>query len=155
MTGQISNRNSQGKGASLECSLIPAGVWWRLWSRESWRRQTCSPLWEASWPPCCPSLPPPCSNWPSSCPPRRSSFGGWRKQPFTNRLLSMSRWGLESNIYLFDSQAADIVLDGGHDLEDYWEGAGGYSRQDDYVEEDYKDYAYGGNHYPGDNWKQG
>ena len=60
--------------------------------------------------------------------------------------------------HLFDSQAADIVLDGGHDLEDYWEGAGGYSRQDDYVEEDYKDYAYGGNHYPlmsGDNWKQG
>ena len=37
--------------------------------------------------------------------------------------------------HLFDVQAADIVLGGDH-LEDYWEGEGGYNRQDDYVEED-------------------
>ena len=57
----------------------------------------------------------------------------------------------------FDSQAADIVLGGDH-LEDYWEGEGGYSRQDDYVEEDYKDYSYNGNRYSqmlDGNWKQG
>ena len=71
----------------------------------------------------------------------------------------MSRWGLEYNIYriLFYSQAADIVLGGDH-LEDYWEREGGYSRQDDYVEEDYKDYSYNGNRYSemlGGNWKQG
>ena len=57
------------------------------------------------------------------------------------------------------SQAADIVLGGDH-LEDYsqWEGKGGYSRQGDYVEEDYKDYSYSGNPYSemiGGNWKQG
>ena len=46
--------------------------------------------------------------------------------------------------HLFDSQAADIVLDGNHDLEDYMEGDGWYRKQDDYVEEDYKDYAYCG-----------
>ena len=61
--------------------------------------------------------------------------------------------------YLFYSQAADIVLGGDH-LEDYWEDEGGYNynRQDDYVEEDYKDYGYSGNRYSGMlgvNWKQG
>ena len=59
--------------------------------------------------------------------------------------------------HLFDVQAADIVLGGDH-LEDYWEGEGGYNRQDDYVEEDYKGYGYSGNRYSemlGGNWKQG
>ena len=47
---------------------------------------------------------------------------------------------------------------GGDHPEDYWGGEGGYSRQDDYVEEDYKDYSYNGNRYSemlGGNWKQG
>ena len=58
----------------------------------------------------------------------------------------------------FDSQAADIVLGGDH-LEDYWGGEGGYSRQDDYLEEeDFDNYGYTGNRYSdvsGVNWKQG
>ena len=55
--------------------------------------------------------------------------------------------------HLFDSQAADIVL-GRDDLEDYWEREGGYSLlQDDYVEEEYKDYGYRTNRYSGKGYR--